>query len=349
MATIDPERESEVRTLLRESVKAQYVDPARAARVREAVHDEWVRGRAPRPASRWRVGAAAAVAAGIVATVFVARPWQGPERTQAPRASAPLATVRYVGGSARGQVSGSSAPAAIRAGDVLTAGAEISMGGEGSATGLGATLALADGVEVRVAGQTTLRLEGPQRLELLAGEIYIDTNGRRADASPVPLEVAAAGSVIRDIGTRFLVRGGPAVTVRVREGRVELDQGGVRYDASAGEGLSVAANGLVTRAPAVMFGPEWDWIVRATRPQPVDGRTLAEFLAWVEREGGRTVRFADQAVGRSAEKTLVYGAIDGLSVDEALEVVLPSCGLAHRVEGGVITIVAGDNTGPRRR
>jgi hypothetical protein len=34
------------------------------------------------------------------------------------------------------------------------------------------------------------------------------------------------------------------------------------------------------------------------------------------------------------------GTIDDLSVDEALETVLPSCSLRHRVEGAVLVIEA---------
>jgi hypothetical protein len=44
--------------------------------------------------------------------------------------------------------------------------------------------------------------------------------------------------------------------------------------------------------------------------------------------------------------TIVYGAIERLTVEEALDVVLPSCGLARRDnghEGDVITIVAADD------
>ena len=210
-------------------------------------------------------------------------------------------------------------------------------------TGQGMTFILADGVEVRVDARTQLRINGPRHLDLQSGQIYIDTNGRSAGVDHEPIEIVAGGSLIRDVGTRFLVRSSSAVDVFVREGRVQLERGPVRHEVGAGERLEIAAGGRVSVTTAPIFGAMWDWIVRAAPPQEVEGRTLAEFLAWVEREGGRAIRFADAAVGREAARTRVYGAIDGLSVDEALAAVLPSCGLAHRVDGAVITIVASDD------
>jgi hypothetical protein len=43
---------------------------------------------------------------------------------------------------------------------------------------------------------------------------------------------------------------------------------------------------------------------------------------------------------RANAATIVYGAIEHLTVEEALDVVLPSCGLARHMDGDVITIVA---------
>jgi hypothetical protein len=83
--------------------------------------------------------------------------------------------------------------------------------------------------------------------------------------------------------------------------------------------------------------------VRAALPRQTGGRSLADFLAWVEREDGRKIVFDNPAIERSAATTVVYGTIDGLTVEEALEVVLPSCGLTHRAGRAVIRILAADD------
>ena len=83
--------------------------------------------------------------------------------------------------------------------------------------------------------------------------------------------------------------------------------------------------------------------MRAVR-HTVEGRPLPEFLAWAEREGGRAIRFADPTLERANAGTIVYGPIESLTVEEALDVVLTSCGLARRTAGDVITLVAADDT-----
>jgi hypothetical protein len=113
-------------------------------------------------------------------------------------------------------------------------------------------------------------------------------------------------------------------------------------EADRGGQLSVTSSGIIS-GRASTSGADWDWIVRATRPPQLEGRPLPEFLAWAEREGGRPIRFADPALERANRATIVYGAIEDLTVEEALDVVLPSCGLVRRTDGDVITIVAADD------
>jgi ferric-dicitrate binding protein FerR (iron transport regulator) len=146
--------------------------------------------------------------------------------------------------------------------------------------------------------------------------------------------------VIRDIGTRYEVRlSDQELRVRVRDGRVEVSNAFGRRDADRGGQLRVTSSGILAGL-ASTSGADWDWIVRAIPPPQLAGRPLPEFLAWAEREGGRPIRFADPALERANAATIVYGAIERLTVEEALDVVLPSCGLARRNDGDVITIVA---------
>ena len=69
--------------------------------------------------------------------------------------------------------------------------------------------------------------------------------------------------------------------------------------------------------------------------------TLSVFLDWVAREGGWTIRFADEALRRSAPSIVLRGSIDGLTPEQALEAILPTCGLTHRIANGTVTIDRG--------
>jgi ferric-dicitrate binding protein FerR (iron transport regulator) len=180
-------------------------------------------------------------------------------------------------------------------------------------------------------------------MSLSSGALYLDSSQRTGP--PEPVAIAARGTVIRNIGTRYEVRlSDQELRVRVRDGRVEVATAFGTREADRGGQLSVTSSGILAgRAP--ISGTDWEWIVRATPPPQLEGRPLPEFLAWAERDGGRPIRFADPALERASAETIVYGAIDRLTVEEALDVVLPSCGLARRADGDVITIVAADDSG----
>jgi ferric-dicitrate binding protein FerR (iron transport regulator) len=204
-----------------------------------------------------------------------------------------------------------------------------------------AAIVLANGVELRLDSNTAITLDSDRSMSLVRGALYIDSSHRTGP--PETVAIVARGTVIRDIGTRYEVRlSDQELRVRVRDGRVEVSGAFGMREADRGGQLRVTSSGIVS-GRASTAGADWDWIVRATQPPQLEGRPLPEFLAWAEREGGRTIRFADPALERDNAATIVYGAIERLTVEEALDVVLPSCGLARRTDGDVITIVAADD------
>ena len=73
----------------------------------------------------------------------------------------------------------------------------------------------------------------------------------------------------------------------------------------------------------------------------MEGKTLGEFLDWVSREGAWTVTFADPRSSDAARATVLHGKPDllrGLTPAEALDVVMPACGLRHRIDGDRVVI-----------
>ena len=149
--------------------------------------------------------------------------------------------------------------------------------------------------------------------------------------------------LVRDIGTRFEVRlAGAGIRVRVRDGQVR-DTSANRVDARAGAGeeLFSKPDGSIDRRPRAATGSEWAWAERAAPAFSVEGKTLGAFLDWVSREGAWTVTFADHRFSAAARGTVLHGRPDllkGLTPAEALDVVLPTCGLRHRVDGHRVVI-----------
>ena len=107
----------------------------------------------------------------------------------------------------------------------------------------------------------------------------------------------------------------------------------------------------ISRRPIAANGSEWAWAERAAPPFSVEGKTLGAFLDWVSREGAWTVTFADRRISERARATVLHGRpdlLDGLTPDEALDVVLPTCGLRHRIDGHQVVIERETGAGATR-
>jgi ferric-dicitrate binding protein FerR (iron transport regulator) len=318
-----------MRELLRQP-RPPAVDPVRTARVYRAVHAAW-RDSAHRTRNRRR-GVAIAAAAVLVATIGLAFVnW--PRERGGSQAAVPIASTLFVTSEVEFQHDGLAR--AGRVGEGLTPGTRIATYGGRAA------IVLTNGVELRLDSNTAITLDTARSLSLTRGAVYLDSSHRTGPADAVAIVVH--GTVIRDIGTRYEVRlSDEELRVRVRDGRVEVSSAFGMREADRGDQLRVTSAGILSGS-ASTSGTDWDWIVRAVPPPRLEGRPLPEFLAWAEREGGRLIRFADPAVARANRATIVYGAIESLTVEEALDVVLSSCGLARRTDGELIIIVAADN------
>jgi ferric-dicitrate binding protein FerR (iron transport regulator) len=323
------DRDDAMRELLRQP-RPLADDAVRAARVYRAVHAAW---RDTADGTRhWRRGVAIAAAAVLVVAIGLTLVNRLRERG-APQAAAPIASTLFVTSEVVFQHDGQAR--AGRVGEELTPGTRITTYGGRAA------ILLANGVELRLDSNTAITLDTRRSMSVTRGAVYLDSSHRTGP--PETVAIVARGTVIRDIGTRYEVRlSDEELRVRVRDGRVEVSSAFGMREADRGGQLRVTSSGILA-GRASTSGADWDWIVRAIRPPQLEGRPLTEFLAWAEREGGRPIRFADPALERANRATIVYGAIESLTVEEALDVVLPSCGLARRTDGDIITIVAADD------
>jgi ferric-dicitrate binding protein FerR (iron transport regulator) len=325
------DRDDAIRDLLRQA-RPSAVDAVRAARVRPAVHAAWkdaARGR-----RNWTRSVALAAAAVLVVAIGLMLVNSRRERP-VPQAATPVASTMFTTSEVIFQHDGQTL--AGRVGEGLKPGTRIT-------TYRGrAAIVLANGVELRLDSNTDITLDTARSMSLAGGAVYLDSSNRTGP--PETVAIVARGTVIRDIGTRYEVRlSEQELRVRVRDGRVEVLSAFGMREADSGGQLRVTSSGILA-GQASTSGADWDWIVRAIPPPQLEGRPLPEFLAWAEREGGREIRFADPALERANAATIVYGAIDRLTVDEALDVVLSSCGLARRTDEDIITIVAADDAG----
>jgi ferric-dicitrate binding protein FerR (iron transport regulator) len=144
---------------------------------------------------------------------------------------------------------------------------------------------------------------------------------------------------VREIGTQYEVRLlGESVRIRVREGKVTLDDGSRVHEVPAAQELAVDEAGSMTTREIPVHGPEWDWAARIATLPNLDGASARTFLDHVAREQGWRLRFADDRTQHEAARIRIGGSIERLSLDHALDSVLPTCGMTYRIEDGTLIV-----------
>lgn len=202
-----------------------------------------------------------------------------------------------------------------------------------------AGILLAGDVSLRLADRTEVLLESASRVRVLAGKIYVDTGVSAASVHP-RIEVVTPAGVAADYGTQFEVRYVEgAFRVRVREGRVSIDPSdAASLGALAGDDVTIRA-GAVQRQRIAATDAEWQW-TQSVAPKPdIDGRSVSFLLAWVARETGKEVRFAEPGLVRKADTTILHGDIDDFAPLDALALMLATTDLEHAIlDDGTILI-----------
>ena len=188
------------------------------------------------------------------------------------------------------------------------------------------SLTLSGGGELRVDASSSVTIGNGGEIHISKGALYLDSK-----RTTLPAVITPAGR-ITNIGTRFEVRlVNEDTRVRVRDGRVRLAQASAVSEVGAAEELLARADASITRRHVDPFGAEWAWVARAAPRFDLEGRSLGSFLDWIETEGAWTVAFTSSSLERSARSTVLHGSIEGMSTTEALDTILPACGLVHRV------------------
>ncbi|HEV8240166.1 MAG TPA: FecR family protein [Thermoanaerobaculia bacterium] len=311
--------EAQVAALLRlagaaPALSEEELLPARAAA--RAVWQRQVRQRA----RRRQAWAAGALAASLVAAVSVA--WWV-RKPAVPAAPVTVASLEL----RSGDVTVEPAPAISAAAGTtppLLAGTVLTSAADGRAA-----LRLAGGVSVRLDGGSRVRLLAPRALALESGALYVDSGALPG----APLEVVTPLGRVTDLGTQFEVRlapagaAAPALHLRVREGEVRVDSGGATHRAEAGSELLLAADGTVRHGALAADDPAWQWAARAAPAIEIEGRTLASFLDRETRELGLRWRLVEPRPEQAPNDVVLHGSVDGLTPEEAIEVVLTGSGL----------------------
>jgi ferric-dicitrate binding protein FerR (iron transport regulator) len=321
-----PESDPMVEALLRQTGRRPAVPAERARRVEDAVRTHWrselqQRSRIRR---RWSLLALATAATMVAAIGLGLRD----RRTPSP-AGVPAAVVEIVVDAAWHQpetAGASTAALPLRPGQRIGVGAELATESNGLLA-----LRLSTGHSLRMDAGSRLRMLSAQVLELARGAVYVDSVGPGGPAA-IPIEIRTPLGSVREIGTQFEVRRrGDSWHVRVREGKVSLQAKSSALEVRAGHELELSEDGASVQLHDLSpTGTHWLWLAPVTPPLQIEGRTAREFLEWIARERGMELHFASAELAQAADRTRLSGSIAGMSLEEALDSVLPTCRMSHR-------------------
>ncbi len=323
-----PGDDEAISRLLRAVGPRREVPADAVTQAREAARAEWqrkVRQNAQRRRFRRAGGWLAVAAAALAALGLVLRLDTGTTAS-----AEVMSLVEIVNGSVD-RVTDGTRRTSLAVGDELRAGDVIETGGGGDQVALSlgrASVRLDQGTRLHLAASSPLE----EVLRLRRGAVYVDSTGD----GPTVVVQTALGEV-RHIGTQFEVRmlEDDSLRLRVREGKVIL---GDADEAEAGSELLLAPDGTVTRAAVAIHGPHWDWILGVAPAFDVEGQPLSAFLDWLCREGGWTLRWDDESLATEKGPGIQFGDMSGLAPLQAAAMVLPSNGLIHRLEDGVLSV-----------
>lgn len=196
-------------------------------------------------------------------------------------------------------------------------------------------LVLDGGASLRLAAATEVQMDGPRRLQLRSGTLYLDNAGNVGTGYQIETPAGTA----RDIGTQFELRVGDGVLrLRVREGRVEINRAGSLVNGSAGEQLDIDVLGGVSRSSIAAAGTAWQW-AEAIAPAPeIDGQPATILLNWVARETGRNLHYESAVVETRAASVILHGNIQHLAPMDALDVMLATTDLEYTLVGDTMEV-----------
>ncbi len=292
------------------------------------------------PASRsgWRPGSLAAAAVLLLAVTAGWWLLSGERQRALDESVVRLGTVEAVAGSVRiGETEGT-------LGSEVLSGAWIETGDRESGAGR-VGLRLGAGQSVRFDAGSRARFLSAERIQLESGAVYVDSGVETSRANPgSAITVTTPWGSVREIGTQFEVRlqedAEAVLGVRVREGAVVVEAGASEQGAAAGEAVQMSAGGAWSRSQVSSDDSSWTWIEALAIPFSIEGRTLSEYLRWLERETGWTVRFQDPQARAELEGTILHGSIEGMAPRESVTPILVGSGLEARFEdGGLLVLV----------
>jgi len=281
-------------------------------RVYTAVHREWSRNKPWSQPVRWALPFA------LAASILIAFSLRESDTVPQPQ------TV--------GSVTVAMGETGLKVGDHVNTGDVLD-----TSNGHGVSLALNDDISLRVDAETLIKVDSANEFTLMAGRIYIDTGDRIYSDRHVTVHTASG--VATDVGTQFSVRFENAdMSVAVREGQVDLNEGDQIHTAQRGDKITVRPGKAAQYDVVPVTGEQWGWALALAPTFDIENRSLLDFLRWVARETGLELSIESDEMRMETMRPKLHGSVDGMSPLEALEAVLATTDFEYSIDGDTIKV-----------
>jgi hypothetical protein len=318
-----PTTDESAERALREGLKANVLSADAMRRIRQATEAEW-RETTRAPGRRRYLAAAASLMILAIAGIWTMRA-MSPEA-----AAAVFGRVVAVESPGLMELRRFTADAAIAPGSPLWIGQRLDVRGD-------TVVDIEAGGNLRIARASAIEIRAPDVVSLTRGELYVDIPPDARAATS--FRVLTRAGEFRHVGTQFAVLiSADLTTLRVREGQVVWSGAAGESTVAAGTEVTLDRNGKATRRQIATAGRDWSWTEAMAPDVVIENRPLLEFLLWFARETGRKLEI-DEASRQQAHSILMHGSVRGLTVTEALSVVMATTtSLKYELPEGVIRI-----------
>jgi ferric-dicitrate binding protein FerR (iron transport regulator) len=291
--------EKAIEALIRLGGQRDEIDPEQAARVRRHVYQAWLQRQAlqDRQSPSHQLQAAlqyvrlrfryAFASLAAIALVFFSVQQLLQDKPEA------VASVSHLAGQVVSE------GARLTAAKTLVAGAVIRTGSPAEVA-----LDLWDGGVLKLGPESEIHFLDRNNVRLLSGALYFDSAGRGSIRVHTPHGVAS------DIGTQFETRlTDVQLIVRVRDGKVRVDQGSSAVLVDSGQALHLA-NGAAEITAIPPGDAPWVWADAMDLDFSLDGRSMAEILSWLAARESWTLRYQNDTARQRAREEIIHGKLN---------------------------------------
>ena len=171
------------------------------------------------------------------------------------------------------------------------------------------------GQSVRLDHETRLVVSASDRVELIAGGVYVDSGPAPHSAT---IAVETRFGVATDVGTQFQVRiDDDQLQIGVREGLVELARPNTAsLEIDAGNLYEVWESGEETGRRITGNDPIWSFAALIVPSFDIELATLEEYLRWYAREAGVALVWETDESYDIARRTELRGSINGMTLKQ---------------------------------